>query len=186
MTAMPTILADDANGLHPRMRLMLEDLMAELRELEQRIGALDREMAVIARQNEDTKRLMEIPGIGALGATAIVAAIGDASALASGRDFAAWVGLVPRQVTTGGKPRLLGITKRGNKYLRRLLVHGARSALPHLADKDTPQGRWLNGLLARRHRNVATVALAQKMARTVWALLAHKRHYSAEYAPVAA
>lgn len=182
--AMPDILADEANGLYPRMRLLLEDLMTELHQLDQRIHALDREIASIAREDESARRLMEVPGIGALTATAVVAAVGDASAFASGRDFAAWLGLVPRQVTTGGRPRLLGITKRGNKYLRRLLVHGARSALPHLMAKETPQGRWLSGLLARRHRNVATVALAQKMARIIWALLAHQRRYSAVFTPM--
>lgn len=184
--AMPEILADEANGLRPRMRTLLADQMAEVRELERRIADLDQEIATLARDEESARRLMEIPGIGPLTATAIIAAIGDASSFASGRDLAAWLGLVPRQVTTGGKPRLLGITKRGNKYLRRLLVHGARSALPHMVAKETPQAHWLGGLLARRHRNVVIVALAQKMARVIWALLAHGRRYGAVVSPAAA
>lgn len=184
--ALPDILADDGNGLRPRMRRLLEDMAGELCDLDGRIAALDREIATIARADESARRLMEVPGVGALTATAVVAAVGDASAFASGRDLAAWLGLVPRQVTTGGKPRLLGITKRGNKYLRRLLVHGARSAMPSLLKTETPRARWLAGVLARRPRNVATVALAQKMARTIWALLAHGRRYGPAVVPVAA
>ena len=181
--ALPRILADETNGLRPRMRLIIEDMMGEIRGLDARIAELDRELAHIALDDPSARRLMEVPGIGPLTATALVAAVGDASAFASGRDLAAWLGLVPRQVTTGGKPRLLGITKRGNKYLRRLLVHGARSVYRHLAETQTPRGRWLAGVLARRHRNVATVALAQKMARTVWALLVHGRRYDPAFAP---
>ena len=97
------------------------------------------------------KRLLSIPGIGALNATALVAAVGDAGTFARGRDLAAWLGLVPRQVTTGGRPKLLGITKRGSKYLRKMLIQGARAALPTLKAGDTPVGAWLRGLLARAH-----------------------------------
>jgi transposase len=101
-----------------------------------------------------------------------VAAFGNARTFARGRGLAAWLGLAPRQATTGGKPRLLGISKRGNRYLRMLLIHGARTALPGLAQSDTPLGRWLKGLLERTHRNVAAVALANKLARIAWAVLA--------------
>lgn len=181
--AVPGILANEANGLRPRMRTMIEDMMSEIRDLDERIGRLDREILEIAYADPDAQRLMAIPGIGPLSATAIVAAVGDASAFKSGRDLAAWLGLVPRQVTTGGKPRLLGITKRGNKYIRRLLVHGARSAKSGLLKSETPRGRWLAGVVDRRHGNVATVALAQKMARTVWALLAHGRRYDPAFVP---
>lgn len=109
----------------------------------------------------------------------LVAQVGHAQAFARGRDLAAWLGLVPRQVTTGGKPRLLGISKRGNRYLRMLLIHGARAALPGLTKSDTPLGRWLRALLERVHRNVATVALANKLARIAWAVLAHGRPFVA-------
>jgi transposase len=112
--------------------------------------------------------------IGALNATALVAAIGDAATFARGRDLAAWLGLVPRQVTTGGKPRLVGITKRGDKYLRKMLVQGARSAFPTLSKSPTALGAWLRGLLSRAHTNKVVVALAAKIARIIWALLRHK------------
>ena len=126
------------------------------------------------------RRLLSIPGIGALNATALVAAIGDASTFARGRDLAAWLGLVPRQVTTGGRPQLLGITKRGNKYLRKMLIQGARAALPTLSKSvRRTLGAWLRGLLARAHLNTVVVALAAKMARIVWALLRHERNVPA-------
>jgi transposase len=110
---------------------------------------------------------------------AVAAAIGDARTFARGRDLTAWLGLVPRQATTGGKPHLLGITKRGSKYLRKMLIQGARAAKPALRRSDTRLGAWLRGLLARAHDNIAVVALAAKMARTVWALLRHERTYEA-------
>jgi transposase len=128
------------------------------------------------------RRLATIPGIGVLNATALVAAIGDGQAFARGRDLAAWLGLVPRQATTGGKPRLLGISKRGNKYLRKLLVHGARAALPVLAKSATPLGAWLRGLMDRVHKNAAVVALANKLARIAWAVLKRQRPFDMAYA----
>ena len=107
----------------------------------------------------------------ALNATALVAAIGNAESFARGRDLAAWLGLVPRQLTTGGRPRLAGISKRGNRYLRKLLIHGARAALPSVAASDTPLGAWLRKLTARTHKNTAVVAFANKLARIAWAVL---------------
>ena len=151
---------------------------ARWQALDARIGALDHEFAAHARGDEPARRLLTIPGIGALNATALVAAVGDAHSFARGRDLAAWLGLVPRQVTTGGRPRLLGITKRGNKYLRKMLIQGARSAMPTLRKSDTRLGAWLRGLLSRAHANVAVVALAAKLARIVWALLRHRRIYA--------
>jgi transposase len=117
-------------------------------------------------------------GPGVLNATALAAAIGDAATFARGRDLAAWLGLVPRQVTTGGRPRLLGITKLGNTYLRKLLVHGARAALPSLSASATPLGRWLHRLMARAHKNTVIVALANKLARITWAVLRHGGSYN--------
>jgi transposase len=113
-------------------------------------------------------------------ATALVAAVGNGSAFDRGRDLAAWLGLTPREYSTGGKQRLGGISKRGNKYLRTLLIHGARAALPHLAERPDRLGVWLRGLLARVHRNVAVVALAGKLARIAWAVLAGERSYQAQ------
>src|SRR5690349_24503064 len=122
-------------------------MRTEWQALDQRINALDAEFTTRAREDADARRLTSIPGIGVLNATALTAAIGTGETFTRGRDFAAWVGLVPRQVTTGGKPRLLGISKRGNKYLRKLLIHGARAALPWVANSATHLGEWLRALV---------------------------------------
>lgn len=165
--------------LSVRMRSLVDHMRAEWRELDRRIAALDDEFARHAREDQAARRLASIPGIGILNATALVAAIGDARTFAHSRDLAAWLGLVPRQLTTGGKPRLVGITKRGNKYLRKLLIHGARSAMSLLVGSATPLGNWLRALMDRVHRNVAVVALANKLARIVWAVLRHGTEFKA-------
>jgi len=162
---------EDNTSVSPRVRRLIEDMRTEWQALDQRINALDAEFTTRAREDADARRLTSIPGIGVLNATALTAAIGTGETFTRGRDFAAWVGLVPRQVTTGGKPRLLGISKRGNKYLRKLLIHGARAALPALASSGTPLGHWLRALMQRVHKNVAVVALANKLARIAWAVL---------------
>ena len=162
---------DDLNDITDRMRALVIEMRDEWRELDQRIEALNAEFKDHVRAHEAARRLIAIPGIGVLNATALTAAIGDGSAFGRGRDLAAWLGLVPRQVSTGGKAKLLGITKRGNKYLRMLFIHGARAALPSLAKSATPLGQWLRGLLSRAHRNVTVVALAAKLARIAWATL---------------
>jgi transposase len=177
-TRLPAILADERSGLSPRIRYLIEDLRAEWRDLDGRIDAFDAEFTATARREDACRRLCEIPGIGALNATALVAAIGNGAAFDKGRDLAAWLGLVPREHSTGGKQRLLGISKRGNKYLRTLLIHGARAALPHVAARDDALGVWLRSLLARVHRNVAVVALANKLARFAWAVLTGERRYT--------
>ena len=146
-------------------------MRAEWRSLDERIDALNDDLAAHVRADDAASRLTSIPGIGVLGATALVAAVGDGEAFRRARDVPAWLGLVPKQMTTGGKPRLLGITKRGNIYLRMLLIHGARAALPSLSKQATPLGDWLRGLLSRAHRNVVIVALAAKLARIAWASL---------------
>lgn len=181
--AVDALLAEPDVGLSPRMRQLVVEMRAEWQELDGRIEALNREFAECARADEAARRLVTIPGVGVLNATALIAAIGDGSAFRRGRDLAAWLGLVPRQFTTGGKPRLLGISKRGNKYLRMLFIHGARAALPSLARSPSPLGAWLRGLLARTHRNVAIVALANKLARIAWASL--RRQLSFEPAATA-
>jgi transposase len=163
----------------PRMRLLIEDMWEERRVLDRRITAFDDEFAARAKNDAAARRLATIPGIGALNATALAAAIGEGQTFARGRDMAAWLGLTPRQMTTGGKPRLLGISKRGNRYLRKNLIHGARAALPYLVERETPLGRWARGLLARAHKNVAVVALANKLARIAWAVLARGCAYDA-------
>lgn len=168
--ALATLVDDEGSGLSPRMRALLAETRREWAELDARIAALDREFVETARSSAPARRLATIPGIGALNATALTAAVGEAEDFASGRDLAAWLGLVPRQTTTGGKARLGGITKRGNAYLRTLLIHGARAALPGLSRSETPLGAWLRGLGERAHPNVVVVALAAKLARIAWAV----------------
>jgi transposase len=158
-------------ALSPRIRALIEDLRAEWRTLDERIAAFDAEFVQMARNDETARRLTTIPGIGTINATALMAAVGKARAFRRGRDMAAWLGLTPRQMTTGGKPRLLGISKRGNRYLRKNLIHGARAVLPYLVERSTPLGRWARGLLARAPKNVVIVALANKLARIAWAVL---------------
>ena len=174
---LPDILSGEANQLSGRIRMLLGDMRADWRCLDERIADFDREFAKLARGHELTARLMEIPGIGPLTATALIAAVGNAETMERGRNLSAWLGLVPRQATTGGKTKLLGISKRGNKYLRKLLVHGARSAACRLIKTDTPLGAWLRGLVARHHYNVAVVALANKMARIAWVVLTGRGRY---------
>lgn len=147
-----------------RIKRLPEDMQGQWRLLDQRIASFDDEFAAMARTDPAARRLATIPGIGLLNATALVAAIGTGETFGRGRDLAAWLGLVPRQATTGGKPKLLGITRRGSKYLRKLLIQGARAAMPSLSCTATPLGGWLRGLLARAHGNVVVVALAAKLA----------------------
>ena len=134
-------------------------------------------IALWHRSSPDSRRIAEIPGVGVLTATAVVAAMGDPAAFRSGREFAAWLGLAPRHTGTGGRVRMLGISKRGDKYLRTLLIHGARAVLTR--SKAPPE--WALRLATRRPPNVVTVAMANKTARTIWALLAHDRAYQANF-----
>jgi transposase len=180
------LLADEDTTLSPRLHQLVGELRAEWRELDVRIEALNGEFVELARNDAAARRLTSIPGVGALNATALIAAVGDASSFAKARDLGAWLGLVPRQHTTGGKPRLLGISKRGNTYLRTLLIRGARAALPSLARSETPLGRWLTGMIERGvHRNAIVVALANKLARIAWAALRKDAAFERGY-PVAA
>lgn len=172
--------AAEAGGLSQRIRLLLDAMLEQWRAFDAQVSAFDDEFADMARHDPAARRLATIPGIGVLNATALVAAIGDGHTFSRGRDLAAWLGLVPRQVTTGGKPKLLGITKRGSKYLRKLIIQGARAALPTLAKTSTPIGAWLRGLLARAHGNTVVVALAAKLARTAWALLRNGTSWAAD------
>lgn len=163
------ILANEDTTLLPRLRQLVGELRAEWRELDAKIEALNGELVELAHNDAAARRLKSIPAVGVINATALIAAVGDASSFAKARDLGAWLGLVPRQHTTGGKPRLLGISKRGNTYLRTLLNHGACAALPSLARSETPLGRWLTGMIERGvHRNAIVVALANKLARIAW------------------
>lgn len=166
------MLDDEDTTLSARLLQLVGELRAEWRELNARVEALNGEFIGLARNDPAARRLTSIPGVGVLNATAPIAAMGNASSFAKARDLGAWLGLVPRQHTTGGKPRLLGISKRGNTHLRTLLIHGARAALPSLARSETPLGRWLTGMIERGvHRNAVVVALANKLARIAWAAL---------------
>jgi transposase len=176
----------DGAGLSPRMIVLVADARKQWAELDRRISAFDAGFVRWVKDNEEARRLTTIPGIGAIVASALVAAVGKAESFDLGRDLAAWLGLVPRQFTTGGKPKVLGISKRGNKYLRRQLVHGARAALPHVAERDTPFGRWAKDLSSRAHRNVAIFAFANKLARTAWVVLRRKERFAAAGLPMAA
>jgi transposase len=160
-----------------RVRELVKDLREECAELDRRIRAYDEEFAAVARADSQARRLSTIPGVGVINATALSAAVGDGSAFLRGRDLASWLGLTPRQHSTGGKTKMLGISKRGNRYLRKQLIHGARAAMPHLAAKPTPMGAWLREMLARTHPNVVVVALAAKLARIIWAVLRHKKNF---------
>ena len=175
--ALPALLEDGENALSVLFRELLAEQYAQVVQLDERIAVYDRRLAAIATTDAACRRLQGIPGIGPVGATALVAAVGDARAFRNGRQLAAWVGLVPRQHSTGGRPRLLGISKRGDKHLRTLLIHGARSVVRHAAGKTDRLSRWIRRLQATRGTNVATVALANKLARMAWAVLSRGESY---------
>jgi transposase len=169
--ALPNWLEDAENGLTDEFRILLADLTADLRHLDDRIASLDERIAQSVKHDPVAQRLLAIRGVGPLTASALAGALGDGKAFCKGRDFAASVGLTPRQHSTGGKERLLGISKRGDGYLRKLLVHGARAVLRHAKHRDDGLSRWLNELSLRKHVNVVTVALANKTARIAWAMV---------------
>ena len=159
------------------MRKLISGLWAEWQATDFAVRDLSRELELLAKQDPACQRLMTVPGVGPLVATAMIAAVADGSAFGRGRDFAAWLGLVPRQMSTGGKTRLGGITKRGNTYLRRMFIHGARSFKLNGNRSNHMIGSWLDDLERRVHKNVATVALANKLARIAWSVLANQKEY---------
>jgi transposase len=171
------VLEDAENGLPNLARRAFADLNARIGELDQRILAYDRELEALARQSDAAKRLQQIPGIGPITATALEASVADARLFKNGRQFAAWLGLVPRQYTTGGHVRLGRITKRGDVYLRTLLIHGTRAVLSNTQGKPDRLSRWAEGVRARRGTRRAAVALAAKNARIAWVLLARGEDY---------
>lgn len=177
--ALPDWLEDAENGLTGNFRGLLADLADDLRHLDDRINRLDGQIEQTVKQDPVAQRLIKIRGVGPLIASALAGALGDGKAFKKGRDFAASLGLTPHQHSTGGKERLLGISKRGDAYLRKLLVHGARAVLRHVKDKDDGLSQWLKALSARKHVNVVTVALANKTARLAWAIV----HGESDYDP---
>jgi len=172
-----SVLEDAGNGLSGKMRQLIARLREHWQQLELQIDQCMEEIDLIVSPNDDCRRLVSIPGIGSLGATALVAAVGNATTFRKGRELAAWLGLVPRQWSTGGKPTLLGIGKRGNSYVRRLFIHGARSVLQHLKRGNHQLGSWMTQLQKRAHKNVVIVAIANKMARIAWAVLVRQETY---------
>ena len=177
----PGIIADDANDLTEVCREILGDLFAFLQEIDSRIRAFDRRIDRVFRENQDCQRLARIRGVGPKIATAIVAAVGDGRDFENGRHMAAWLGLVPRQHSSGDRRTLMGISKRGDQHLRTLLVHGARAVVRTAAAKTDPFSNWVNALRERRGTNRAIVAVANKNARVIWALLNRQE----EFRPVA-
>lgn len=173
--ALPRLIAEDSAEVPALLREVLEPMRLQLLGLNEQIARLEGRIAAWHRESEASRRAAEVPGVGVLTASAAVATIGDPHVFDGGRGFAAWLGITPGQHGTGGKQRLLGITKRGDSYLRKLFIHGARAIVgAHRAGSDA----WLDGLLARRPKNVAIVALAHRNARIVWALLASGARYT--------
>ncbi|WP_289007832.1 IS110 family transposase [uncultured Idiomarina sp.] len=175
----PLVLEDAENGLTVLFRELLSELYEEMKHLDKRIETLELKLQNIAANNEACQLLLTIPGIGLLSATALLAAIGDVTAFKNGRELAAWLGLVPKQQSTGGKPTLLGISKRGDTYLRTLMIHGGRTVV-RVADKhDDRRNQWIQELDKRRGKNISAVAVANKNARIAWAVLTKKEPYKA-------
>ena len=181
--ALPELLEDAENGLSFDFRGLLEDLRQDLIRLDERVAEMDKKVHALANSMPAAKRLQSIPGIGPISATAILCAVGDGKQFKRGRDLAAWLGLTPRQQSSGGKDRLLGISKRGDTYLRTLLIQGAKSVLKVVDKKTDPRSLWLQNLCARKHKNIAAVALANKNARIAWALLSNETSYLPEGKP---
>lgn len=163
--------------LTPLSQALFHKLFDEFVTLEEQVSYYEEKLEAMAHQHPECQRLLTIPGIGVLTATALIAAVSDTSMFTNGRQFAAWLGLVPRQHTTGGKDRLLGISKRGDGYLRKLLIHGARSTVRWLGDKTDRRSQWIRELVTRRGKNRAAVAVANKNARIVWVLLSRSEVY---------
>ena len=181
-TRVPELIEDASNDLPGAFRVLVQRLLDHLKELDRQVGELEAQIQAWHRRSDLSRKVAQVPGIGPITASALVASIGDARNFDSGRQVAAWLGLVPRQHSSGGKANLLGMSKRGDSYLRTLLIHGARSVIYRAGQKpESSACSWINGVVSRRNKNVAAVALANKTARIVWALLAHDRHYEAGY-----
>ncbi len=181
---MPYLLEDADQNLTPRLRTLLSHLWQEWQCLNDQIDRISAAIEDVAESDVACQRLRQIPGVGPLVSTATVAAIGNGAAFRRGRDFAAWLGLVPKQHSTGGKAKLLGITKRGNRYLRKLFVHGARAVLLRVKYDTGGFGQWVHRLAARAPRNKVIIAIANKLARIAWVVLSSGNDY--QHQPVAA
>jgi transposase len=182
----PELIEDASNELPGSFRLLVQRLLEQLKGFDQQVREIESEIVAWHRTNDDSRKLAKMPGIGPITASAMVASIGDAKSFKNGRQVSAWLGLVPKQNSTGGKTVLLGMSKRGDSYLRTLLIQGARSVIYALQRKKEPVEGWLNRLLKRRNTNVAAVALANKNARIIWALLSGDRGFRSDYATAGA
>lgn len=178
----PELLEDAENGLSALFRGLLAQLYEQVRALDELIGEYNKRLVQVNRADETCQRLDELPGFGAIVTTAMVASVGDGQAHHNGRHLSASLGLVPRQHSTGGKTRLLGISKRGDKHVRALVIHGARSVVHHAKHKDDPLSRWVKRIQAKSGTNVAAVALANKLVRIAWVILRHGERYRPELA----
>jgi transposase len=178
---LPEILEDGENGLPGMMRELIEQLGENLKQMDKQVGDLELQIKLWHRQNEQSRKLEAIAGIGPITASALVATVGDAKSFKNARQVPAWLGMVPRHEGTGGKVALGRISKRGDVYLRTMLIHGARSVIAQIERKPEQADGWLKKLLARRNKNIAAVALAARNARIAWALLAHERNYQRDY-----
>lgn len=184
--ALPLWLEDAGNGLSALFRRLVASLYRDLQHLDRRVQEMDALIAQTIEQDPLAQRLLALRGVGPLAASALAAALGSSAGFRRGREFAASLGLTPRQHSTGGRERLLGITKRGDPYLRKLLVHGARSVVYRARGRDDGLSRWVNALASRKHTNVVAVALANKTARIAWALSASGALYDAAAATATA
>jgi transposase len=178
----PDLIEDAINELPGSFRLLVQRLLDQVKELDRQVSEIEAQLVAWHRDNDISRKLAKVPGIGPMTASALMATVGDAKNFADGRQLAAWLGLVPKQSSSGGKKLLLGISKRGDTYLRTLLIHGARAVINAAQRRKTKVDGWLGAMIERRHKNVAAVALANKNARTVWALLRHGREFKADYA----
>jgi transposase len=180
--ALPSILGQRTDVLSPRIIRLVEDLAGDWRRLDERVADVTDEIEQLAEQDEGCKRMMTVPGVGPITATATVAAVGDGTAFVKGRDFAAWLGLVPKQLSTGDRTILGRLSRHGNRYLRTMFVQGARSILQHPNNWERYSfGRWLSAAAKRLHKNVLAAALANKLARIACSVLSHGRAYDLEF-----
>jgi transposase len=185
MTQVKGMIADEGNGLPALMRSLAQRLLSHLLELDRQVQEIDNQVRELSRQSSVCQRLEQVPGIGPITATALVATVGEQIRdFKNGRQLGAFLGLVPKQHSSGGRERLQGISKRGDGYLRRLLIHGARAVLRHTRHRPEQASGWLGRLAARRNANVACVAQANKTARIVWAMMFHEREFRSDFSAV--
>ena len=172
-------MEDAENDLSDLVRALFADLHGRILALDQQVAAYGARLKVLNEASEVCRKIGQVPGVGPITATAMAASLGDGQAFETGRQVSAWLGLVPGQDSSGGKPKLLGISKRGDTYLRTLLIHGARAVVRAAAKKHDAPSRWINAVVQRRNANIAAVALANKNARVIWALLRRGEDYRA-------